>query len=76
MVVSYRYMPMDLIGWLMMRPPIIQLGLDFIILWVHLFLVEKPFIAFSALGDPWAKHLKVLFFWLLSFASYFYPMGL
>jgi hypothetical protein len=30
MVVSYRYMPMDLIGWLVMRPPILQLGLEFI----------------------------------------------
>jgi hypothetical protein len=52
MVVSYRYMPMDLIGWLMMRPPILQSGLDLIILWVPLFLAEKPFIAFSgSLGE-------------------------
>jgi hypothetical protein len=28
LIVSYRYMPMDLIGWLVMRPPILQLGLD------------------------------------------------
>ena len=33
----------------MMRLPILQLGLDFIILWVPLFLVEKPFIAFSGI---------------------------
>jgi hypothetical protein len=43
-------MPMDLIGCIMMRPPILQLGLDFIILWVPLFLAEKPFISF--LGIP------------------------
>jgi hypothetical protein len=29
--------------------PILQLGLDFIILWVPLFLAEKPFIAFSGI---------------------------
>jgi hypothetical protein len=30
MLFSYRYMPMDLRGWLRMRHPILQLGLDFI----------------------------------------------
>jgi hypothetical protein len=28
LIVSYLYMPMDLIGWIVMRPPILQLGLD------------------------------------------------
>jgi hypothetical protein len=42
-------MPMDLIGWIVMRPPILQLGLDFIILWVPPSLAEKPFIAFSGM---------------------------
>jgi hypothetical protein len=48
LVVSYRYMPMDLIG-LVMRPPILQLGLVLLFLWVPMFLVEKPFTAFSGI---------------------------
>jgi hypothetical protein len=35
MTLSYHYMPMNLIGWLMMRPPIHQLDIEFyFILWV------------------------------------------
>jgi hypothetical protein len=37
MTVSYRYMPMDLIGRLMMRPPIHQLDLEFC------FILRVPF---------------------------------
>jgi hypothetical protein len=78
MVVSYHYMPMDLIGWLVMTPPILQLGIDFIILWVPPFLSKNPF-----LGDPWEKHMKVFFFgfylFLANFTlwvfSSFFPQG-
>jgi hypothetical protein len=49
---------MDLIGWLVIRPPIPQLGLD-------LFFTSPSVSCGEAfycfLGDPWAKHLEVLF---------------
>jgi hypothetical protein len=67
---------MDLIGWLVMRPPILQLGLDFIILWVPPFLAEKPFIAF--LGIP-GRSIKGFVFLPATFTlwafSPFFPQG-
>ena len=60
LVVSYCYMPMDLIGWLVMRPTILQLGLD-------LLFFMGPFVScwesfYFFLGDSWVKHLNVSFF--------------
>jgi hypothetical protein len=46
----------------MMRPPILQLGLDFIILWVPLFLAKKPFIAFSGIPGEASKGFVLLDF--------------
>ena len=62
-----------LIGWLLMRPPILQLGFVLLFLWVPLILAEKLFTAF--LGIP-GRSISRFILWLLSFASYFYPMGL
>ena len=81
MVVSYFYMPMDLIDWLVMRLPILQLGLEFIILRVPPFLAEKPFTAF--LGIPgWSiwRFCSFGFYllpttFILSGFSPFFPQG-
>jgi hypothetical protein len=81
MVVSYRYMPMDLIGWLVMRPPILQLGLDLLFLWVPLFLAEKPFIAFSGIPGRSISRFHSFGFYLLPATftlwafSPFFPQG-
>jgi hypothetical protein len=53
LVVSYRYMPMDLIGWLMMRPPILQLGLDLLFFHGSLCFLLRSFLLLSrgSLGE-------------------------
>jgi len=45
--------------------------LSLFILWVRHFSYREAFYFF--LRDPWVKHLKVFFFRLLSFSSYFTP---
>jgi hypothetical protein len=51
---------MDVIGRLMMRPPILQLTFQAFLCYIMgpLLFKDKCFIAF--LGDPWAKHMEHL----------------
>ena len=66
LVVSYRYMPMDLIGWLVMRPPILWLGLVFYYFSGSLlFLAEKLFIAFSGIPGRSISRFHSFCFYLL-----------
>ena len=52
---------MDMIGWLVMRPPILQLTFHAFLYYIvgPLLFKDKCFIAF--LGDPWAKNLEGLY---------------
>jgi hypothetical protein len=64
---------MDLIGWLVMRPPILWLGL--VLLFISgslLFLVEKLFIAFSRIPG---RSISRVYFRLLYFTSLLLPSG-
>jgi hypothetical protein len=60
---------MDVIGWLMMRPPILQLNISNILYYIvgPILFKDKCFIAF--LGDAWAKHLEV-YISILSFTQH------
>ena len=73
LVVSYRYMPMDLIGWLVMRPPILQLGLDFLFFNGSLCFLLRSFLLLSrgSLGEA----SRGFIFRLLSFTNLLLPSG-
>jgi hypothetical protein len=50
-----------------------QLGLEFYLFMGPLFLVDKPFISFSRILGQSISRFDL---WLLTFANYFYPLGL
>ena len=60
MAMSCCQVPMNIMGWLVMRPPILLARSCFIIfLWVPLVSYRESF--YCLLGDPWVRHLQVLF---------------
>ena len=67
---------MNIIGRLVMRPPILLVRSCFFVIFFGslLFLIERPFIAFS--GIPGWNISRFYFLWILSVTNCFYPLGL
>jgi hypothetical protein len=67
MVVSYRYIPMDLIGWLVMRHPILQLGIEFIyFMGPSLFLLRSLLLLYrGSLGEEYESFVLLDFIFFL-----------